>query len=48
MDLAPVIDALKATLSPQLRERAEEQLSQVDSIDRSTSEFFVHLDRLVL
>lgn len=29
MDLAPVIEALQATLVPQLRQQAEEKLAQV-------------------
>lgn len=29
MDLGPVVEALQATLSPQLRKQAEEKLSQV-------------------
>jgi len=29
MDLGPVVEALKATLSPQLRKQAEENLVQV-------------------
>ena len=29
MDLRPVIEALQATLSPQLRKQAEEKLTQV-------------------
>ena len=29
MDLAPVVEALKATLVPQLRQQAEDQLAQV-------------------
>ncbi|CAF4075012.1 unnamed protein product, partial [Rotaria magnacalcarata] len=29
MDLAPVVETLKATLSPQLRQQAEEKLSQI-------------------
>jgi hypothetical protein len=33
MDLAPVIEALQATLVPQLRKTAEEQLAQVRSND---------------
>jgi len=29
MNLAPVVEALQATLSPQLRKQAEEKLTQV-------------------
>jgi hypothetical protein len=29
MELAPVVEALQATLSPQLRKQAEEKLAQV-------------------
>ena len=34
MDLAPVIEALQATLAPQLRQQAEEKLAEVRSFLR--------------
>ena len=36
MDLAPVVQTLQATLAPQLRKQAEEQLSQVRTRGRGS------------
>ncbi len=37
MDLAPVIEALQATLSPQHRKQAEEKLAQVCSQKKNSN-----------
>lgn len=34
MDLVPVIEALQATLAPQMRQQAEEKLAEVRSVLR--------------